>query len=218
MKQFIPTRRLTPTQIANDTFVVSRARKVWPEVKGPSGIMIPDPRSPYLAKTDGPVLTRIERAAFEAWARVQTPIEWEDRITAALLADVRGRFPCADMAVLKRYGFTIETRKLYVEMGARYPARSFCLAEPIDIPQPATRFTTTDSDRTAHVPEEHLPFFDTIAEVEDARRAISVNGATGWVSRFKGTSGVYPTWGAIGEEFPRIGAWMEKQREGAARD
>ena len=213
MKQFAPTRRRTPTQIANEAYEASRVRKVWPEITGPAGIAIPDPRSPYRATVDGPALAQIERASFEAWARTQIPLDWEDRVTAGLLVDVFTRFPAADMAVLKRYGFTISTQYLYVQMGARYPSYRLHLREAVDLPQPATLFTTTDCDRTAHVPAEHLEFFDMVAEVHDARMALKVTGAATYVQRIKGQSGVYPTWGAIGSEFPRIGAWMTFQRE-----
>jgi len=211
--------RRTPTEIAEDAYQASRPIRRHPDIVGPAGVPIPDPRTAWRVTTDPKLLDRILRAAF-ADHRAAILTGARHAAMAEALADALVRdFPPSDMIVLRRYGLADVRGRTFVDMG-RYGQRTVELPEPLLLPNGKGGFHTggrPSALSSLPLPEAALPFFDDLAALEDAKGPEFMD-AHHCPGQFKLREGRWPTWGEIEAAWPRIGAWMAQERAAAGNE
>lgn len=211
MKITADMRKITPSGYAEEAYQASRTVKRYPDVTGPAGVPIPDPRTPWRASTDPKLLARICRAAFAAFkADILSPAR-KAAMAEALAEALAAAYPPSDMAVLRRYDLAGVRGRTSVEMG-RYGYQAIELRDPMLLPNGKGGFHT-GAGSGLPLPEAALPYFDDLAMVEDTSPEFM--NAQHWPGQFKVREGRWPLWRQIEAGCPRISAWMAKERTGA---
>lgn len=201
--------RRTPTQIAEEAYQASRATRRYADTVGPAGMPIPDPRTAWRATTDGKLLQRIIRAAFADYrASIITP-EREAAMADILAEALAVAFPPSDMMVLRRYELAGVRGRTSVELG-RFGFKTVELPEPMLLPNGKGSFHTGSGSGLA-LPAAAMPFFDDSAAVDDLKTPEFMN-AQHWPGQVKAREQRWPFWREIEAAWPRIGAWMAKER------
>lgn len=209
---FAAMPRRTPTGMAEEVYQAKRAVRRYPDTVGPSGIAIPDPRSGWRVSTDDKLLGRIIRAAFAAYrASILTP-ERDAALADTLAAALAEAFPPSDMIVLRRYGLASVKGRTFVDIGYR-GHHTVELVEPMLLPD-GRGFFQTGSGSGLPLPEAARSYFDDRAAIE-AIKTPEFGDAQHWPGRFKVNTGRWPFWREIEAAWPRVAAWMAKEREAA---
>lgn len=208
---------VTPTGLAEEAYEAGINRRADRAMKqGPAGVMIPPGRQVYRKAQDGKLLQQIASVAFASYRRAILTPERRIAVTESLHADVRQRYPAADMAVLERYGFAAPRGFAVVEIlaGEFEPSEQITIPEMV-LPGGATNFKVDlggrASSSAAPVPADTVGYFRDLVGVR-AEGARSFAPATNWPGFFKAREKRWPTWGELEAEFPLIGAWMKGQR------
>jgi len=205
--------RIRPSQLGGATRPRLRS---WP--RGPSGVPIPSASATYRKHEQG-LLKDIAKAAWEAdLVAIRTP-EAVDHATAVLLADIDRRFPPADMAVLARYGCAEAASTVGVGFSSAvdaYISPLHLAIAPRALPYRGGWFNAAlDPDapksKDAPVPDELLPWLRRYAGHELARRPDYLD-AVHWPGQLKAREKRWPRWAEIEAQFPRIGAWLARER------
>ncbi|ARR55360.1 hypothetical protein HY78_18895 [Rhizorhabdus wittichii DC-6] len=206
--------RRTATEMAEEVYQArhERAGRRYPDTVGPAGVPIPDPRTGYRVSTDPKLLARIIRAAFVAHrASILTP-ERDAALADTLAAALAEAFPPSDMIVLRRYGLASVKGRTSVELG-RFGYEPVELPEPMALPNGKGAFHT-GSGSGLPLPEAALSYFDDRAAIE-AVKVPEFENAQHWPGRFKVKTGRWPFWREIEAAWPRVAAWMAKERAAA---
>lgn len=206
--------RRTPTDMAEEVYQAHRERasRRYPDTVGPAGFPIPDPRTGWRVSTDGKALALIIRAAFVAYrASILTP-ERDAALADTLAEALAQAFPPSDMVVLRNYGLAAVRGRTSVELG-RYGLQIIDLPEPMLLPNGKGAFHT-GSGSGLPLPEAALSYFDDRAAIE-AVRAAEFGNAQHWPGQFKVKTGRWPIWREIEAAWPRLAAWMAKERAAA---
>ncbi|UAK23639.1 hypothetical protein [Sphingomonas nostoxanthinifaciens] len=201
--------RITPTGYAEEAYQARRS----PMAVGPAGLPIPSARATYRTTVDGPLLVQIARRAYAEWRAAQLPQLWTDAVAARLLADLRERFPAADMEVLKRYGLAAPQDRVVVDMTEALYEKPVFLTLPavIELPAGAFRYRWREQGQGAPIPEAVEPYFATGVAVRRAEQPDFMK-VVGWPSQFKLQNKRWPTWREIEAAWPRIAEWLAEQR------
>nr|WP_053000372.1 hypothetical protein [Sphingomonas sp. Y57] len=207
---FAAMPRRTATEMAEEVYQArhERAARRYPDTVGPAGVPIPDPRSGWRVSTDDKLLARIIRAAFAAYrASILTPER-----DAALADTLAEAFPPSDMIVLRRYGLAGVKGRTFVDIGYR-GHHTVELVEPMLLPD-GRGFFQAGSGSGLPLPEAARSYFDDRAAIE-AIKTPEFGDAQHWPGRFKVKTGRWPFWREIEPAWPRVAAWMAKEREAA---
>ena len=218
---FAAMPRRTPTEIAEEVYQARRERATrrYPDTVGPAGIAIPDPRTAWRVSTDGKLLARIIHAAFAAHgASILTP-ERDAALGETLATALAEAFPPSDMIVLRRYGLARVKGNTHVDLSRALidlnlgGQRTIVLPEPMLLPNLGASFHI-DRGSGLPLPEAQLSYFDDLAAIHRIRVAEFEN-AQHWPGRFKVATGRWPFWREIEARWPRIAAWMARERASA---
>lgn len=200
----------TPSGIAEASYQAGRGRR-YADKAG-----LPDPRRAWKPDADPVILSAILRRAFDAHLEQLLPLADRAEIALQLDADLDRRFPADDMVVLDRYGFARQIDSAGVLVGG---------AQPMWFALPRSRRVPNARDRSDHlftaigpaslvvplVPEHLLGAFEAVVAAHGYRHDQFVMAAA-WPADFHFKRKRRPTWAEIEATFPRIGAWMAKQR------
>lgn len=187
---------------------------------GPANIQIPFSNRVYRPTIDESLLGSICRRAFSDWAASRLPDSWRAQVIDIITADIDRRFPPEDRAVLRKHGFTRPTDKIHVSVTGGFILYHrpiiFEMAEERDIPQRAAFYAAVlgkeNGTGDPEVPADAVPYFRTWDEVHEAQRDQFLH-AIQWPSQFKARNRRWPLWSEIEDQWPRIHAWLEGQRE-----
>lgn len=204
--------RVTPTSLAERSYGAGRVGQM---TVGPSGMPIPRGRSAYRPTVDGALLQRIVTTALGAYERQNTPDDLRQWIADILLDDIEGRFPQAEMLVLKKYGHAHDRTWLVVDLPDSLSFR-------IELPRPvalntaacALAYAPSAETRTPAVPVATNTFFEDALHVERLRSSWrTYGGPLPWIAKFKREQKRAPRWEEIEAAFPVVGEWLAAERQ-----
>lgn len=212
--------KVTPSGLEDEAFQAAQAGRKIVDARG-----IPFPDVTY-RPMDSRLLGDIARKAFAAWRDCLLTPARAAAAAAVIDALLREHFPDAEMLVFARHGAVTLSEVVNVQIEAG--PQAFQKPAWLDLPAPRAMPILPDSRRTLlvaqvdglpleegdlriPVPAAAIGYFADVVCVRGAERPDFLD-ACHWVGTFKVGHGRFPRWREIGEQFPRIGKWMDKGR------